>query len=233
MTLSAPVGPGEYHPSLRILIVDNYDSFTHNLAQGFGAIDPALDLRVARNDALTLDDVEELAPDRIVLSPGPCTPAEAGVCNDLVRRWRGRVPILGVCLGHQCIGAAFGIRIVRAPVLMHGKASEVFHDGRSLFEGLPTPFTAARYHSLIVDRSTIPFDEFKVSAWTADGVVMGLRWIGRAGVDAPLDGVQFHPESFMTECGPRLLANFLRRSVGEERTGAVLVNDGCRAASVP
>ena len=191
-----------------ILLIDNYDSFTFNLVQRLGELDPQVDLRVVRNDEMTVGEIEALRPERIILSPGPCTPNEAGVCNEVVRALRGKVPILGVCLGHQCIGATHGMVVRRAATIMHGKTSLIHHDGRGLFAGLPDPFTATRYHSLIVQRDTVPLDEFEISAWTADDVVMGLRWKAPPGA-APLDGVQFHPESFLTTDGPHLLANFL------------------------
>ncbi|MCL4199387.1 MAG: aminodeoxychorismate/anthranilate synthase component II [Phycisphaerales bacterium] len=191
-----------------ILLIDNYDSFTFNLVQRIGELDPQVDLRVVRNDEMTAGEIEALRPERIILSPGPCTPNEAGVCNEVVRALRGKVPILGVCLGHQCIGATHGMVVRRAATIMHGKTSLIHHDGRGLFAGLPDPFTATRYHSLIVQRHTVPLDEFEISAWTADDVVMGLRWKTPPGA-APLDGVQFHPESFLTTDGPHLLANFL------------------------
>ncbi len=191
-----------------ILLIDNYDSFTFNLVQRIGELDPQVDLRVVRNDEMTAREIEARRPSHIILSPGPCTPNEAGVCNEVVRSLRGLVPILGVCLGHQCIGAAHGMVVRRAASIMHGKTSLIHHDGRGLFAGLPNPFTATRYHSLIVQRETIPLDEFDISAWTADDVVMGLRWKAPPGA-APLDGVQFHPESFLTTEGPQLLANFL------------------------
>ncbi|MCC6906339.1 MAG: aminodeoxychorismate/anthranilate synthase component II [Phycisphaerales bacterium] len=191
-----------------ILLIDNYDSFTFNLVQRIGELDAAADLRVVRNDEITIDEIERLAPQRIVLSPGPCTPSEAGICNEVVTAFRGRVPLLGVCLGHQCIGAVHGMVVRRAERIMHGKTSLVHHDGRGIFEGLPEPFVATRYHSLIVQRDTVPLDQFEISAWTDDGVVMALRWKAPPGA-APLDGVQFHPESFLTVDGPLLLANFL------------------------
>lgn len=201
-----------------ILLIDNYDSFTFNLVQRLGELDPQVDLRVVRNDEMTVGEIEALRPERIILSPGPCTPNEAGVCNEVVRALRGKVPILGVCLGHQCIGATHGMVVRRAATIMHGKTSLIHHDGRGLFAGLPDPFTATRYHSLIVQRDTIPLDEFEISAWTADDVVMGLRWQAPSGA-APLDGVQFHPESFLTTEGPLLLANFLglTRAVAQTR----------------
>ena len=187
-----------------ILLLDNYDSFTFNLYQALSEL--GADVTVARNDQITLDEVEAMRPalERIVLSPGPCTPAEAGISVPLVRRFSGRVPILGVCLGHQAIGAAFGGRIVRAPVLMHGKTSEIRHRGLGVFAGLPNPFTATRYHSLIVERETLP-PALEVTA-EADGLIMGLRHR-----ELEVEGVQFHPESILTPVGNDLLANFLGR----------------------
>ena len=187
-----------------ILLLDNYDSFTFNLYQALSEL--GAEVLVRRNDMITVDDVEELAPvlDGIVISPGPCTPGEAGISVPLVRRLAGIVPILGVCLGHQAIGAAFGGRIIRAPRLMHGKVSMIAHDGSGVFAGLPNPFQATRYHSLVVERSTLP-SELEITA-EADGLVMGLRH--RA---LPVEGVQFHPESILTPKGNDLLANFLGR----------------------
>ena len=184
-----------------ILVIDNYDSFTYNLVQYLGEL--GADLRVFRNDRITLDEIADLRPEKIVLSPGPCTPNEAGICLDLIRRFSGRIPLLGVCLGHQAIGQAFGGQVVRAPYLMHGKVSQIHHDGKTLFRGLENPFTATRYHSLIVRRETLP-DCFKVSAETADGLIMGLRHR-----TLPVEGVQFHPESILTPEGKKLLKNFL------------------------
>jgi anthranilate synthase component II len=187
-----------------ILLLDNYDSFTFNLYQALSEL--GADVLVRRNDVVTVEDVEELAPmlDGIVISPGPCTPGEAGISVPLVRRLAGTVPILGVCLGHQAVGAAFGGRITRAPKLMHGKISMIAHDGAGIFAGLPNPFQATRYHSLIVDRATLP-SELEVTA-EADGLVMGLRHR-----TLPVEGVQFHPESILTPTGKDLLANFLGR----------------------
>jgi len=187
-----------------ILLLDNYDSFTFNLYQALSEL--GAEVLVRRNDMITVDDVEELAPmlDGIVISPGPCTPGEAGISVPLVRRLAGIVPILGVCLGHQAIGAAFGGRIIRAPRLMHGKVSMIAHNGSGVFAGLPNPFQATRYHSLVVERSTLPSD-LEITA-EADGLVMGLRH--RA---LPVEGVQFHPESILTPTGNDLLANFLGR----------------------
>ncbi len=187
-----------------ILVVDNYDSFTFNLVQFLGELGASM--TVKRNDEITLEDVRAMKPERIVISPGPCTPSEAGICVDLIRDMAGKVPILGVCLGHQSIGEAFGGNVIRAPYLMHGKVSLVHHDGRTVFEGLGQGFVATRYHSLIVERDTLP-DDLEVSAWTKDGIVMGIRhrhW--------PVEGVQFHPESILTASGKRLLGNFLRNS---------------------
>src|SRR5918996_1219933 len=183
-----------------LLVLDNYDSFTYNLVQYAGEL--GADPVVYRNDALSVEAVLELHPAAIVVSPGPCTPREAGITLDLIRAAAGRVPVLGVCLGHQALGQAFGGRVVRAPKLMHGKTSEIHHDGRTLFAGVPQAFTATRYHSLVVARETVP-ECLEVSAWTADGVVMGLRHREHA-----LEGVQFHPESILTRAGKDLLRNF-------------------------
>ncbi|MCL6482104.1 MAG: aminodeoxychorismate/anthranilate synthase component II [Firmicutes bacterium] len=187
-----------------ILLVDNYDSFTYNLAQSLGQLGQRVEVR--RNDQITLEEIERLRPERIVISPGPCTPRQAGISIPLIQRFAGRIPILGVCLGHQAIGEALGGRVVRAPRLMHGKTSEIFHDGRTIFAGLPRPFTATRYHSLIVERRSLP-RELEISAETDDGMIMGLRWRRRGA--APLEGVQFHPESVLTAHGLQLLGNFL------------------------
>jgi len=184
-----------------LLMIDNYDSFTWNLVQYFGELGE--EVRTVRNDAITLDEVAALAPARIVISPGPCTPAEAGVSLPLIRRFAGRIPILGVCLGHQAIGAAFGGRVVRAKQVMHGKTSPIRHNGAGVFRGLPDPFTAIRYHSLAVERESLP-GCLEVTAWTDDGEIMGLRHR-----ELTVEGVQFHPESILTEHGHALLANFL------------------------
>jgi anthranilate synthase/aminodeoxychorismate synthase-like glutamine amidotransferase len=188
-----------------LLLIDNYDSFTWNLVQRFGEIDPSLDIRVARNDAITPDEAEAMQPSRLVISPGPCTPKEAGVSAAMIERFRGRIPILGVCLGHQTIGDLHGMTVRRHERPVHGKTSLVHHDGRGVFAGLSNPFQATRYHSLIVDRDTVT-DGWEVSAWLEDGTIMGLRSTGDA---VPVEGVQFHPESFLTLEGPQLLRNFL------------------------
>lgn len=191
-----------------ILLIDNYDSFTYNLVQRIGELDPSTTLHVVRNDKITVDEAEQLRPAHLIISPGPCTPTESGVSPALIERFRGRIPILGVCLGHQAIAQVHGMTVKRHSVLMHGKTSEIHHDGRGIYAGLPNPFVATRYHSLIVDRSTLN-DDFEVSAWTEAGEVMGLRWKPRSQPRAVMEGVQFHPESFLTVEGPRLLANFL------------------------
>ena len=185
-------------------MIDNYDSFTYNLVQYFGELGE--EVRVVRNDEIGVDDVEALAPQRIVISPGPCTPNEAGISLPVIARFAGRIPILGVCLGHQAIGQAFGGRVVHARQLMHGKVSPIHHAGLGVFRGLPSPFNATRYHSLAVERSSLPA-ELEITAWTDDGEIMGLRH--RA---LPVEGVQFHPESILTEHGHALLRNFLEGS---------------------
>ena len=184
-----------------VFVLDNYDSFTFNLVQYMGELGAQMTVR--RNDELTPDEVESLHPDRILLSPGPCTPQEAGISIPLIRHFAGKVPILGVCLGHQAIGAAFGGNVVRAPKLMHGKTSEVIHDGRSLFSGIASPMTCTRYHSLIVAEDGLPRD-LEITARTEDGIIMGLRHR-----KYPVEGVQFHPESVLTHDGKRLIQNFL------------------------
>jgi anthranilate synthase/aminodeoxychorismate synthase-like glutamine amidotransferase len=188
-----------------ILLIDNYDSFTYNLVQRLGELDASLDVRVYRNDQITPDQVAELKPSHLIISPGPCTPREAGVSNEILRRFSASLPILGVCLGHQCIGHVFGGEVVRNQRVMHGKTSPIHHDGQGVFRGLSNPFEATRYHSLVIRRETFTNPDFVVSAWTDEGEIMGVRhraW--------PLHGVQFHPESFLTTEGPKLLANFLQ-----------------------
>ena len=193
---------------MHVLLIDNYDSFTYNLVQRIGELEPGVDLTVVRNDRITPEAAQELAPTHLIMSPGPCTPRDTGVCPALIEVFRGRIPILGVCLGHQAIADVHGMTVKRHDVLMHGKTSSIHHDGRGIFAGISDPFTATRYHSLIVDRATVNGD-FEISAWTADDEVMGLRWSGPGADRAPMDGVQFHPESFLTVEGPALLANFL------------------------
>jgi len=185
-----------------LLVIDNYDSFTYNLVQYFGEL--GQEVRVYRNDRITLDEIAELRPERIVVSPGPCTPKEAGISIELIKRFAGKLPILGVCLGHQAIGEAFGGEVVRAPRLMHGKTSMIQHDGKTIFKSLPNPFEATRYHSLIVKRETLP-SVLKISAETKEGEIMGLRHLSH-----PIEGVQFHPESILTRVGMDLLKNFLK-----------------------
>jgi anthranilate synthase/aminodeoxychorismate synthase-like glutamine amidotransferase len=189
-----------------VFVLDNYDSFTYNLVQYLGELGAEVEVR--RNDQITVAGVEAMRPERILLSPGPCTPQEAGISIELVRHFAGKVPVLGVCLGHQAIGAAFGGEIVRAPKLMHGKTSEVQHDGKTIFSGLPSPMTATRYHSLIVQEKGLP-KELEISAYAAENggsrVIMGLRH-----KQFPVEGVQFHPESVLTADGKKLIENFLR-----------------------
>jgi anthranilate synthase/aminodeoxychorismate synthase-like glutamine amidotransferase len=186
-----------------LLVIDNYDSFTYNLVQYLGELGATVEVR--RNDRVTLDEIENrLRPERIVISPGPGTPDEAGITLDLIQRFAGKIPLLGVCLGHQAIGQAFGGKVIRAPELMHGKASEVSHDGKTIFAGLNERFLAGRYHSLIVERESLP-SSLEISAYTADDVIMGLRHR-----ELKVEGVQFHPESILTSDGKQLLANFLK-----------------------
>jgi len=187
-----------------LLMIDNYDSFTYNLVQYFGEL--GAEVTVYRNDAIGVADIAELAPSGIVISPGPCSPAEAGISVEAVKAYAGRIPILGVCLGHQSIAAAYGGHVIRAPEVMHGKASEILHDDSGVFAGLPNPFEATRYHSLIVERESLPA-ELRVTAWTEDGIIMGL-----AHRELAVEGVQFHPESILTSYGKDLLANFLARA---------------------
>jgi anthranilate synthase/aminodeoxychorismate synthase-like glutamine amidotransferase len=189
-----------------LVLIDNYDSFTYNLAQYLGEL--GADVRVVRNDAITVEELSALAPSHIVISPGPCTPDEAGVSLEVVRRFAGVVPLLGVCLGHQAIGQAFGGRVVRAGVVMHGKLSKIFHDEKGLFEGVPNPFVATRYHSLVVAPESLP-DCLEITAKTWADEIMGVRHRDYAGTHAPLEGVQFHPESIETHAGKQMLARFL------------------------
>ena len=185
-----------------ILVLDNYDSFTYNLVQCLGEL--GADIRVFRNDEISPQEISAMRPERLVISPGPCTPHEAGISLELVRHCAGRIPLLGVCLGHQTIGQAFGGAIHRAPAVMHGKTTAIHHDGRSIYQGMPNPFVAMRYHSLIVAPDPLP-DCLEIAATTADGVIMGLRHR-----DWEIEGVQFHPESILTTEGKRLLGNFLQ-----------------------
>lgn len=185
-----------------LLMIDNYDSFTYNLVQHLGEIGE--DIKVFRNDRVTIKDIEELNPERIVISPGPCTPKEAGVSVDVIKYFAGKIPILGVCLGHQAIGAAFGGDIIRAPRLMHGKTSMIHHDGKTIYEGLPNPFEATRYHSLTIKKETLP-SCLEITAWTDQDEIMGVRH-----KEFIVEGVQFHPESILTKVGKTLLKNFLK-----------------------
>ncbi|SEL51999.1 anthranilate synthase component 2 [Roseateles sp. YR242] len=189
-----------------LLMIDNYDSFTFNLVQYFAEL--GAEVKVVRNDQITLDEIEALRPSHLVLSPGPCTPKEAGVCVPAIERFKGRLPILGVCLGHQSIGAALGGRIVRAQVQMHGKASTITTDRQGVFSDLPEQFSVIRYHSLAIEQATLP-DDLEVTARSEDGEIMGVRHRGFAGTATPLEGVQFHPESILSQHGHAMLGNFL------------------------
>lgn len=184
-----------------ILMIDNYDSFTYNLVHYLGELGQRIEVR--RNDCLDFGFVDDLDPDIIVISPGPCTPREAGLSVDIIRRYAGEKPILGVCLGHQAVGYAYGANIVRAERLLHGKTSPILHDGKTIFKDIPNPFEATRYHSLLVEEKSLP-PEFEISAWTEEGEIMGIRH-----GELPVEGVQFHPESILTECGKDLLRNFV------------------------
>ncbi|MEM4987011.1 aminodeoxychorismate/anthranilate synthase component II [Collimonas sp. H4R21] len=188
-----------------LLMIDNYDSFTYNLVQYFGELGE--DVRTFRNDEITLEEINALKPDRICLSPGPCSPKEAGICVDLLQQFAGKLPILGVCLGHQAIGEAFGGKVIRAQQVMHGKTSPINHTGVGVFKDLPNPFTVIRYHSLAIERNSIP-DCLEITAWTDDGEIMGVRH-----KDYDIEGVQFHPESILSEHGHALLRNFVHRAV--------------------
>ncbi len=188
-----------------IVLVDNYDSFTYNLVQYFGELEP--DIRVIRNDAATVDEIRAMDPDRVIISPGPCTPNEAGISTDMVRAIGAEIPLLGVCLGHQCIGAAFGGDVVRADRIMHGKVSSIRHNGNALFQDVPSPFTATRYHSLVIKRATCP-DVLDITAETDEGEIMGV-----AHKELPIWGVQFHPESILTDHGKQIIRNFMSLKV--------------------
>ncbi len=190
-----------------ILVIDNYDSFTYNLVQRLGEIDGTLDIQVFRNDQIDLSKIEELKPSKIIISPGPCTPKEAGISNEVLKAFASQIPILGVCLGHQCIGHVFGGEVIRNNRIMHGKVSPIHHDGKGVFKGLSNPFDATRYHSLVIKKETFNHPDFEISAWTSEDEIMGVRhkhW--------QLHGVQFHPESFLSLEGPKLLKNFLNLS---------------------
>ncbi|CAM4493434.1 MULTISPECIES: aminodeoxychorismate/anthranilate synthase component II [Paenibacillus] len=190
-----------------ILVIDNYDSFTYNLVQYLGELGE--EVKVHRNDEITIGEIEAMAPDHILISPGPCTPNEAGISLELLQHFKGVIPIFGVCLGHQAIGQAFGGNVIRAERLMHGKTSPIHHNGTSVFEGMESPFTATRYHSLIVERESLP-DCLEITAETAEGEIMALRH-----KEYPIEGVQFHPESIITDHGHTMLRNFLKRRAGE------------------
>lgn len=187
-----------------ILVIDNYDSFTYNLVQRLGEIDASLNMKVFRNDQIDLAAIKKLNPAKIIISPGPCTPREAGISNEVLKTFASQIPILGVCLGHQCIGHVFGGEVIRNNRIMHGKVSPIHHDNKGIFKGLSNPFDATRYHSLVIKKETFTNPDFEISAWTAEGEIMGVRhkkW--------ELHGVQFHPESFLSIEGPKLLKNFL------------------------
>lgn len=186
-----------------ILVIDNYDSFTYNLVQYLGEL--GIEMEVARNDKITIEEIKQMKPDAIVISPGPCTPYEAGISIDVIKHFHRSTPILGVCLGHQAIAVAFGGKVIKAPMVMHGKISEIYHNNLAIFSGLPNPFKATRYHSLIVDKDALP-GSLEVTAWTKDGIIMGVRHR-----EFPTFGVQFHPESIMTEFGKEILKNFIYR----------------------
>ncbi len=196
-----------------LLLIDNYDSFTYNLAQYLGILGE--EVRVERNDAINIAEIEAMAPDRIVISPGPCTPKEAGISTEVIRHFAGKVAIFGVCLGHQSIGAVFGGKIVRAEQVMHGKVSSVFHDNQGVFEGLTNPMQATRYHSLLIERASLP-SVLEVTAKTWQDEIMGVRHRDFVGTNTPLEGVQFHPESIKTDEGMTLLKNFLLGSTGND-----------------
>ena len=199
-----------------VMLIDNYDSFVYNLVQAFMGLGAACVVR--RNDKISLDEIDALAPTHLVISPGPCTPREAGISVDAIRRFTGRLPILGVCLGHQCMGEVFGGKVVRAPAPVHGRTSRVTHDGRGLFAGVPSPFEAARYHSLAIEPATFPGEALERTASSEDGVIMGVRHRRWDGTRTPVEGVQFHPESYMTEVGPLLLRNFIESGAWREGT---------------
>ena len=189
-----------------ILLIDNYDSFTYNIVQRLGEIDPTLAVAVYRNDQLTIEQIEALAPEKIIISPGPCTPKEAGISCDVINHFGGKIPILGVCLGHQCMGEALGGKVVRADRIMHGKTSLIYHDGKGVYRDIPSPFEATRYHSLVIHPGHVP-EGMEVVAWTDQNEIMGVCHKSWA-----MEGVQYHPESFLTSHGIKLLANFVERA---------------------
>ena len=199
---------------MKLLLIDNYDSFTWNLAQYFGEL--GAEVAVERNDAITVEQIAARPPDAIAISPGPCTPNEAGISMNVIERFAGKLPLLGVCLGHQCIGQVFGGRIVRAPRIMHGKTSKIFHDEKGIYAGVQNPFVATRYHSLVIAPESMP-DALEITAKTWEDEIMGVRAKNFA---VPLEGVQFHPESIMTVAGKALLANFLHQARDVKRKGA-------------
>lgn len=199
-----------------ILLIDNYDSFTYNLVQRIGELDASLDLRVYRNDKISADEAAALKPDHVIISPGPCTPNEAGVSCDIVKAFAGKVPLMGVCLGHQSIGHAFGMTVDRNYRLMHGKTSPIHHDGKTLFAGISNPTIATRYHSLVITRDSFDDERFEISAWTDEDEIMALRAKPQVFGSAPVEGLQFHPESFLTDEGPQMLANFLGLTVASQ-----------------
>ena len=198
-----------------LLMIDNYDSFTYNLVQYFGELGE--DVRVYRNDKITVKEIEKLKPDRIVISPGPCDPEKAGVSVEAIKKFAGKIPLLGVCLGHQSIGYAYGAKIVRAERLMHGKTSPIYHDGKTIFKGIKNPFEATRYHSLLIKKDTLP-DCFEISAWTKEGEIMGIRYKDKGKGKTILEGVQFHPESILTKAGKDILRNFLQLAKGQKNS---------------
>jgi len=203
-----------------ILLIDNYDSFTYNLVQRIGELHDnpdQLDLKVVRNDKITVDEAIALKPDHVIISPGPCTPNEAGVSVEIVKAFTGKTPLMGVCLGHQSIGQAYGMTVGRNKRVMHGKTSPIHHDGKGIFKDMTNPFSATRYHSLVIYEDSFDDTRFEISAWTDEGEIMGLRAKPEVFGSAPLEGVQFHPESFLTEDGPRLIANFLGLNFDPDR----------------